>query len=152
MRVVPLLFSCVSGRKNVLIHYIIKSESPVIQKNYRTFAFVRVELVGFDPTSKQGNHTLSTCLFQPSVFVLRQDLDHQSQPYPLKLHLSIEAYTDYFRFTCTAWPSDSEQHPWSDVSFRQPCGGIKLIYCTSIKQRERSCFRQLNFWSLRLRS
>lgn len=33
--------------KNVLIHYIIKSESPVIQKNYRTFAFVRVELVGF---------------------------------------------------------------------------------------------------------
>ena len=62
MRVVPLLFSCVSGRKNVLIHYIIKSESPVIQKNYRTFAFVRVELVGFEPTSKQGNHTLSTCL------------------------------------------------------------------------------------------
>ena len=45
MRVVPLLFSSVSGRKNVLIHYIIKSKSPVIQTNYRTFAFVRVELV-----------------------------------------------------------------------------------------------------------
>ena len=108
------------------------------------FLNYRVELVGFEPTSKQGNHMLSTCLFQPSVFVLRQDLDHQSQPYPLKLHPSTEAYTDYFRFTCTALPSDSEQHPWSDVSFRQPCGGIKLIYCTSIKQRERSCFRQLN--------
>ena len=145
MRVVPLLFSCVSGRKNVLIHYIIKSESPVIQKNYRTFAFVRVELVGFEPTSKQGNHMLSTCLFQPSVFVPRQDLDHQSRPYPLKFHPGNEAYPNYFRFTCTALPSDSEQHPWSDVSFRQPCGGIKLIYCTSIKQRERSCFRQLNF-------
>ena len=26
-----------------------------------------------------------------------------------------------------------------------PCGGIKLIYCASIKQRERNCFRQLNF-------
>ena len=25
-----------------------------------------------------------------------------------------------------------------------PGAGIKLIYCTSIKQRERSCFRQLN--------
>ena len=25
-----------------------------------------------------------------------------------------------------------------------PCGGIKLIYCASIKQRERNCFRQLN--------
>ena len=135
----------VSGRKNVLIHYIIKSKSPVIQTNYRTFAFVRVELVGFEPTSKQGNHMLSTCLFQPSVFEPQQDLDHQLRPYPLKLHPDTEAYTDYFRFTCTALPSDSEQHPWSDVSFRQPCGGIKLIYCTSIKQRERSCFRQLNF-------
>ena len=102
MRVVPLLFSCVSGRKNVLIHYIIKSESPVIQKNYRTFAFVRVELVGFEPTSKQGNHTLSTCLFWPSVFVTRQDPDHQSRPYPLKLHPCGEAHTGYFRFTCTA--------------------------------------------------
>ena len=25
-----------------------------------------------------------------------------------------------------------------------PCDGIKLIYCASIKQRERNCFRQLN--------
>ena len=64
--------------------------------------YLFVELVGFEPTSKQGNHMLSTCLFQPSVFVLRQDLDHQSQPYPLKLHPCTEAYTDYFRFTCTA--------------------------------------------------
>ena len=64
--------------------------------------YLFVELVGFEPTSKQGNHMLSTCLFQPSVFVLRQDLDHQSQPYPLKLHPGTEAYTDYFRFTCTA--------------------------------------------------
>ena len=115
----PLLFSSVSGRKNVLIHYIIKSESPVIQTNYRTFAFVRVELVGFEPTSKQGNHTLSTCLFWPSVFVTQQDPDHQLRPYPLKLHPCGEAHTGYFRFTCTALSSDSEQHPWSDVSFRQ---------------------------------
>ena len=42
-----------------------------------------VELEGFEPSSKQGNHMLSTCLFRPSVFVLRQDPDHQSQPYPL---------------------------------------------------------------------
>ena len=31
--------------------------------------------------------------------------------------------------------------------------GIKpVIYCTSIRQRERNCFRQLNFCSLRLKS
>lgn len=76
-----------------------------------------VELAGVEPASAQGNHTLSTRLFQPLVFVLWQDLDHQPQPYPLNLHTSIEAYLCYFRFTCTAEPSDSEQHPWSDVSF-----------------------------------
>ena len=79
--------------------------SVIIKKKPLTcsdFLNYRVELVGFEPTSKQGNHMLSTCLFQPSVFVLRQDLDHQSQPYPLKFHQCTEAYTDYFRFTCTA--------------------------------------------------
>ena len=42
-----------------------------------------VELVGFEPTSKQRNHMLSTRLFQPFIFVTQQDLDHQLRPYPL---------------------------------------------------------------------
>ena len=50
------------------------------------------------------------------IFVMQQDLDHQLHPYPLKLHRDIEACHDYFRFSCAACPSDSEQHPWSDVS------------------------------------
>ncbi len=53
---------------------------------------------GFEPSSAQGNHTLSTRLFQPSVFVRRQDLDHQPTPYPLKLHPHSEASKGYFRF------------------------------------------------------
>ena len=61
-----------------------------------------VELEGVEPSSKQGNHTLSTCLFLTLVFVLQQDQDHQLQPYPLKFHLSHEATADYSRFTCTA--------------------------------------------------
>ncbi len=64
--------------------------------------FDSVELAGVEPASKQGNHTLSTRLFQTVVFVRRQDLDHQPTPYPLKFHPSIEALTNYFRFTCTA--------------------------------------------------
>ena len=79
--------------------------------------FSLVELAGVEPASKQGNHTLSTRLFRPSVFVLQQDPDHQLQPYPLKCHLSVEAPTGYFRFVCAAGSSDSERHPWSDVSF-----------------------------------
>ena len=39
-----------------------------------------VELAGVEPASKQGNHTLSTRLFQPSVFMFQQDLDHQLKP------------------------------------------------------------------------
>lgn len=45
---------------------------------------MKVELVGFEPTSAQGNHVLSTRLSQPLVFERRQDLGHQSSPYPLK--------------------------------------------------------------------
>ena len=44
-----------------------------------------MELAGVEPASKQGNHALSTCLFQPLVFVQQQDLDHQLLPYPLNL-------------------------------------------------------------------
>ena len=39
-----------------------------------------VELEGVEPSSKQGNHTLSTRLFQTSVFEHQQDLDHQLTP------------------------------------------------------------------------
>ena len=37
------------------------------------------------------------------------------------------------------------------MSRSNTCVGIKLIYCTSIKQRERKCFRQLNFRKPRLK-
>ena len=67
--------------------------------------YVSVELEGVEPSSTQGNHTLSTCLFLTLVFVLQQDQDHQLQPYPLKFHPRHEAAKDYFRFTCTAGPT-----------------------------------------------
>ena len=41
---------------------------------------ILVELEGVEPSSKQGNHTLSTRLFQPSFFEHQQDLDHQLMP------------------------------------------------------------------------
>ena len=63
---------------------------------------LEVELEGVEPSSKQGNNTLSTRLFQPWVFELWQDLDHQPQPYPLKFHPPSEAMADYFRFNRTA--------------------------------------------------
>ena len=64
--------------------------------------FVEVELEGIEPSSAQGNHMLSTCLFQTSIFEVWQDLDYQPYPYPLKFHPGNEAYPNYFRFACTA--------------------------------------------------
>jgi len=49
---------------------------------------------------------------------------------------------------------DSEQHPEERCLVPSPSGGIKPVnYCTSFRQRERTCFRQLIFrpnglWSI----
>ena len=60
-----------------------------------------VELEGIEPSSKRGNHALSTCLSLPSVFVRKQDQSHQLTPYPLNLRLWCEATNSYPRFYCT---------------------------------------------------
>ena len=81
------------------------------------------------------------------IFVHRQDPDHQPTPYSLKLHLNIETWTDYFRFTCTAGSRRFGTTSLGRCLVPSPGDGIKpVIYCTSIRQRERNCFRQLNCW------
>ena len=46
-------------------------------------AALGVELEGVEPSSKQGNHMLSTRLVIGRVFEHRQDRDRQPAPYPL---------------------------------------------------------------------
>ena len=60
-----------------------------------------VELEGVEPSSKRGNHTLSTRLVFGGVFEHKQDRDHQLVPYPLKSHHSIKACCSQSRFACT---------------------------------------------------
>ena len=104
-----------------------------------------VELEGVEPSSKQGNHTLSTRLFRPSVFVLPQDPDHQRQPYPLKFHHAHGATYDYSRFNRTALSERFGTTASGRCLVLSPCDGIKpVIYYASIRQRERICFRQIN--------
>lgn len=55
-----------------------------------------VEMEGIEPSSKQGSHTLSTCLFLPWVFVMQQDQDHQLHPYPLRVSLAARGYCQLF--------------------------------------------------------
>ena len=89
------------------------------------------------------------------IFVIRQDLDHQPYPYPLNLHPPAEASKRLFpMFPAPLYLPDSEQHPEERCLVPSPSERIKpVIYCTSIRQRERSCFRQLIFrpnglWSI----
>jgi len=76
-----------------------------------------VELEGVEPSSAQGNHTLSTRLFQTSVFEQQQDLDHQLMPYLLNFIRASEPTWTISDLTCATESLDSEQHPWSGVSF-----------------------------------
>ena len=52
---------------------------------------LKVELEGVEPSSKQGNHMLSTRLVIGEIFVHWQDRDRQPAPYPLKCRHCIEA-------------------------------------------------------------
>ena len=51
-----------------------------------------VELEGVEPSSKQGNHMLSTRLVCGKDFGHKQDRDRQLVPYPLYCRRCIEAY------------------------------------------------------------
>ena len=60
---------------------------------------------------------------------------------------------DYFRFTCAARPRRFGTTPLERRLVLSPGDGIEpVIYCTSIRQRERNCFRQLYVAILSLRS
>ena len=62
---------------------LLQNENPAIQRItgfFISFHQTFVELEGVEPSSEQGNHMLSTRLFQPLVFEQQQDLDHQLMP------------------------------------------------------------------------
>ena len=113
-----------------------------------------MELEGVEPSSARGNHTLSTRLFQTGFSCRNKTWTTKLRPYPLNLHRAAGARRDYFRFTCAALSSDSEPHPWGDVSFLRLAEELShVVYCASTRLREhtRCCqliFRPQRLWSL----
>ena len=110
----------------------------------------KVELEGFEPSSKRGNHKLSTCLSLPKFFVQEQNQSHQFLPYPLKFHQKRKATSDYPRCNCTTKPEcfGATASEWCLVL--APGAWIKLIYYDSIKQQEHNFRCQIKFWKLGL--
>ena len=112
-----------------------------IKNNYLSI----VDLGRIELPSKRGNHMLSTCLSLPSVFEHKQDQSHQPMPYPLifrksygeELKLSPILLCHFIkRFGARAF----ERHLVSTT-----LAEIKLIYYTSIKQREHNFRCQIKF-------
>ena len=112
-----------------------------IKNNYLSI----VDLGRIELPSKRGNHMLSTCLSLPSVFEHKQDQSHQPMPYLLifrksygeELKLSPILLCRFIkRFGTRAF----ERHLVSTT-----LAEIKLIYYTSIKQREHNFRCQINF-------
>ena len=57
---------------------------------FKDYLIAAVELEGIEPSSKQGNHTLSTRLSRPSIFVHKQDPSHPLMPYPLRISFTTQ--------------------------------------------------------------
>ena len=111
-----------------------------------------VDQEGIEPSSKQGNNKLSTCLSLLWGFrVATRPKPPALQPYLLSVSPRLRSQNVTIPDIIAPLNQDaSEKELLSDVSFQQSLVGIKLMYYTSIKQRERSYFRQLNFWKPRL--
>ena len=117
-----------------------------IKNNYLSI----VDLGRIELPSKRGNHMLSTCLSVPKIFEHKQDQSHQLMPYPLKFRKSYEEKLKLFPILLCHFIKrfGTRAFEWHLVS--TTLAEIKLIYYTSIKQREHNFRCQINFWKLGL--
>ena len=87
------------------------------------------------------------------VFVPRQGRNTQPAALaPWSFGWHQERTPSYSRFNCTAISRSLGTRTLGRCLVRITVTRIRLIYCTSIKQRERKNFRHLNFWCLSLKS
>ena len=106
-----------------------------------------MELEGVEPSSSRGTGAVSTCVVsgwflcggrpgRPTAALASKDFAGVQRRGP-----------GYFRFNCTALSIRLGKRTIGRCLVPATVAGIKLIYCASIRQRERSCFRHLN-WSM----
>ena len=94
---------------------------------------------------------LSTCLSLPSVFVHKQDQSHPLMPQFLKFHSGRGTRPKLFPILLHRYTKRFGTRAFERCLVSITLTEIKLIYCTSIKQRERNYFRQLIVRCLRFK-
>ena len=95
--------------------------------------------------SKRGNHMLSTCLSLPKIFEHKQDQSHQLMPYPLKFRKSYEEKLKLFPILLCHFIKRVGTRAFEGHLVSTTLAAIKLIYYTSIKQREHNFRCQIKF-------
>ncbi len=91
-----------------------------------------------------GLHFRAATRPKPPITALSPKISSRSRSAPMTIS----------DFPAPLYLPDSEQHPEERCLVPSPSGGIKPVnYCTSFRQRERTCFRQLIFrpnglWSI----
>ena len=110
-----------------------------------TSGLAGVELEGLEPSSKRGAGGLSTCVFFDWFSCC-------ARPKTAKRGLILWIFGGGIEACLRLFPNS---YTTGSVNLGKGITGwcpvfatvakIKLIYCTSIRQRERSCFRHLNF-------
>ncbi len=106
-----------------------------------------MELEGFEPSSKRGIDGLSTCVV--SSWFSRSAWPETATRF-LILYVFDRAPRKglvYSRYSCTAGSARLGKRAAGRCLVAATFAAIKLIYCASIKQQERSCFRHLD-WSV----
>ena len=102
-----------------------------------------MELEGFEPSSKRGTNVLSTCVvadwFSSDVRPGQPNASLASEDFVIGTRLA----SDYFRYISTAFGISLGKRAIGRCLVSLTVREIKLIYCASIRQRERSCFRHL---------
>ena len=99
--------------------------------------------------SRTAVQTVNRCAFYMLIRWLvvgaAPDIGTQGHPYPLLFHLRLEKSRGLSRLSVHLLVSSRRSGRLGDVPF--PCLARELsrTYCSSVRQRERSCFRQLLF-------
>lgn len=104
-----------------------------------------VDLEGFEPSSKRGNHKLSTCLSPPSIFEHKQDRSHPFVPYPLNCRKGYEEKPELFPILLRRYVKRFGKRAFERRLVPTSNVGIKPVYYTSTRQREHNYFRQIIF-------
>ncbi len=98
---------------------------------------------GFEPSSKRGTNVLSTCVFPNWFSCVGRHGTANRRLSPLNFGRRAGRLVSYSRYSCTAGSVSLGKWATGRCLVSATIAEIKLIYCTSIRQRERSCFRHL---------